>query len=222
MRRYSRLRYDIVICILLGYLISLVPAYFVGKYYENKYSSYSEEHNVEDGEIGGKALEDTFHATSVDDLLEHDKFTIDSKGIEYRNRGAGYYHGAYMYAVTLPSGEKIAARINMENVTTTEDSIYSGDSILPVGKIVYADLTDDKYFLEQIEYKEELSRKDFYIDMLGNAEKYNEEDYVSMPKITVQVIVGILGFIAMHSIGSKLGLFPRFLPQKNKEKSEWD
>lgn len=222
MRRYSRLRYDIVICILLGYLISLVPAYFVGKYYENKYSSYVEEHTVTDGDIGGKADENTFHAESIDDLLEHDEFTIESEGIKYRNRGAGYYHGAYMYAVTLQSGEIVAARINMENVTTTGDSIYSGDSILPVGKIVYADLTDDKYFLEQIEYKEELSRKDFYIDMLGNAEKYNEEDYVSMPKMTVQVIAGILGFIIIHSIGSKIGIFPRFLPQKNKQKSEWD
>lgn len=222
MRRYSRLRYDLVICILLGYLISLVPAYFVGKYYENKYSSYSEEHDVEDGEVGGKALDDTFHVTSVDEMLKHDKFTIDSKGIEYRNKGAGYYHGAYMYAVTLQSGEKIAARINMENVTTTSDSIYSGNSILPVGKVIHADLADDKYFLEQIEHNEKLSRTDFYIDMLGNAEKYSEEDYVAIPKIIVQVIFGILGFVIIHSIGSKFGLFPRFFKEKNKQKSEWD
>ena len=222
MRRYSRLRYDLVICILLGYLISLVPAYFVGKYYENKYSSYSEEHDVEDGEVGGKALDDTFHVTSVDEMLKHDKFTIDSKGIEYRNKGAGYYHGAYMYAVTLQSGEKIAARINMENVTTTSDSIYSGNSILPVGKVIHADLADDKYFLEQIEHNEKLSRTDFYIDMLGNAEKYSEEDYVAIPKIIVQVIFGILGFVIIHSIGSKFGLFPRFFKEKKKQKSEWD
>lgn len=222
MRRYSHLRYDLVICILLGYLISIIPGYFVGKYYENKYSSYVEEHTVEDGNIGGKANDDTFHAESTKDLLEHDTFTIDSPGIEYRNKGAGYYHGNYLYAVTLPSGEKIAARINTENVTTTSDSIYSGNSILPVGKVIYADLADDKYFLEQIEHNEKLSRTDFYIDMLGNAEKYSEEDYVTIPKVIVQVIFGILGFVIIHSIGSKFGLFPCFFKEKNKQKSEWD
>lgn len=222
MRRYSHLRYDLVICIILGYLISIIPGYFVGKYYENKYSNYVEEHTVEDGDIGGKATDDITRISSVEEILEHDKFTIVSDGIEYRNRGAGYYHGAYMYAVTLPSKERVAVRINTENVTTTGDSIYSGDSILPVGKVIYADLSDDKYFLEQIEYKEKLSRTDFYIDMLGNAEKYNEEDYVTMPKTIVQVIFGILGFAIIHSLGSKIGLFPRFFKEKNKQKSEWD
>lgn len=220
MRRYYSLRYDILICILLGYFLSCVPAHFVEKYYENQYSSYVEDHTVSNNDIGGKALEDTFRAESIQDLLEHDKFTILSKGIQYRNRGAGYYHGAYLYAVTLPSGEIVAARINTEAVTTTGDSIYSGDSILPVGKIVYADLSDDEYFLKQIEYKEKLSRTDFYIDMLGNAERASEEDYIGMPKMAVQVIVGILGFIIFHSIGAKIGIFPRFIPEKRKE-SEW-
>ena len=221
MRRYSRLRYDLVICILLGYLISLVPAYFVGKYYENKYSSYSEEHDVEDGEVGGKALDDTFHVTSVDEMLKHDKFTIDSKGIEYRNKGAGYYHGAYMYAVTLQSGEKIAARINMENVTTTSDSIYSGNSILPVGKVIHADLADDKYFLEQIEHNEKLSRTDFYIDMLGNAAKLSKDDYASGPMFFVQLGTIIIVFALVHTIGSKLGIFPYFFAPKKKQEAEW-
>ena len=222
MRRYYRLRSDIFICLLLAYVLSLVPAYFVEKHYESKYSSYVEEHTVKNGDIGGKASESIHHAESVEDLLKHDTFTIVSEGIKYRNRGAGYYHGNYMYAVTLPSGEIVAARINMESVTTTKDSIYSGESILPVGKVVFADLSDDKYFLGQIEYKEKLSRKDFYIDMLGNAERVNKEDYVNMPKLEIQIITIILGFIGFHSLGAKIGIFPRFLPDKKEKKSEWD
>ena len=58
--------------------------------------------------------------------------------------------------------------------------------------------------------------------MLGNAEKYSEEDYVTIPKVIVQVIFGILGFVIIHSIGSKFGLFPCFFKEKNKQKSEWD
>ncbi len=55
----------------------------------------------------------------------------------------------------------------MDAVQNSEESIYSGEATLPVGKIVYEDLSADTYFIGQIEYKEPLSRTDFYIDMLG-------------------------------------------------------
>ena len=68
----------------------------------------------------------------------------------------------YLYALTLPSGELVAARINSDSVVKEGDSIYSGNNILPVGKVVMANLTEDEYFINQIEYKEKLSRTDFY------------------------------------------------------------
>lgn len=222
MRRYYRLRYDIYICLLLAFLLSYIPAYFVEKHYENQYSSYVEEHKVSKGEIGGKASESVVRVNSVKELLEHDTFTIVSEGIRYRNRGAGYYNGQYMYAVTLPSGELVAAKINMESVVNPSGDSFRGEAILPVGKVVKEDLTKDKTFLNQIEYKEKLSRTDFYIDMLGTGGKVGKEDYVETPKLMVQIITVILGFILFHSLGSKIGIFPRFLPEKKEKKSEWD
>lgn len=222
MRRYYHLRYDIYICLLLAFLISYIPAYFVEKHYENNYSNYVEEHKVDEGEIGGKAKESIPRVESVEELLKHDTFTIISKGIQYRNRGAGYYNGQYMYAVTLPSGELVAARINMDSVVNSSGDSFRGEAILPVGKIVKEDLTSDKTFLSQIEYKEKLSRTDFYIDMLGTGGKVGKEDYVETPKLMVQIITVILGFILLHSLGSKIGIFPRFLPEKKQKKNEWD
>ena len=68
-----------------------------------KYEEYSKEHTVEEGDIGGVAKEDVFKAQSIEDLLSHDTFTVVSPGIEYRNRGGGFYNDGYMDALTLPN-----------------------------------------------------------------------------------------------------------------------
>ena len=127
-----------------------------------------------------------------------------------------------MHAVTLPSGEIVAARINTDAVQTSGDSIYSGDSTLPVGKIVKEDLTQDSSFLGQIEYKEELTRKDFYIDMLGNAERISEEDYTEAPVTMVQCITVMIAFPIIHALGARIGIFPYIFGPilKKKEKKE--
>ena len=127
-----------------------------------------------------------------------------------------------MQALTLPSGEKIAAIINNDSVQKTGETIYDGDSILPVGKIVYEDLSKDEYFINQIEYKEKLSRTDFYIDMLGEGGKVSQEDYTEAPTIIIQIVTVLIAFPIFHAIGSKIGIFPYFFPPKEKKKSEWD
>lgn len=220
--RYHQLRFDIWLCLALSVIISFIPVKIAEAVLPQQYETYVEEHTVEDGDIGGVAGEEIYRAQNVEDLLSHDTFTIISKGIQYRNRGAGYYEGQYMYAVTLPSRERIVARINIESVKNEGDSIYSGEAVLPVGKIVYADLSKDKYFLEQIEYSEKLSRTDFYIDMLGNGGKMSKEDYMETPTTIIQVISVIVMFPIFHSIGAKLGIFPYFWAPKKKEESEWE
>lgn len=90
------------------------------------------------------------------------------------------------------------------------------------GKIVYEDLTQDTYFINQIEFKEELTRKDFYIDMVGNGGKLSEEDYKEAPTLILQLITIIVSFPIFHMIGAKIGIFPYFFPPKEKKKSEWE
>ena len=220
MRRTS-LRFDIWVCLALAYLISLLPVKIVEKLMPAQYENYVEEHTVSDGEIGGAAGESVFRAQSVADLESHETFTIVSDGIEYRNRGAGYYGSWYMHAVTLPSGELVAACVNEDAVQQMGDDIFSGDNILPVGRLVYEDLSENETFLNQIEYKEPLSRTDFYVDMLGNGGKLSEEDYTQIPTLIIQLVTVFICFPILHMLGSKLGIFPYFFPPKKKKEAEW-
>lgn len=220
--RYRILRFDIWLCLLLSFLISYIPSNIVGNIMSKKYESHVEEHQVDTGDIGGIAPDDTFEVESIEDILSHDTFTVRSPGIEFMNRGAGYYHGSYLYALTLPSGERVAAKINTKNVKNEGKDLYSGDNILPLGKVVKADLTDDTYFLEQIEHSEPLSSKEFYIDMVGNGAISSKEDFIETPKLGVQMLTIVILFPIFHAIGSKLGIFPYFFAPKKKKENEWE
>ena len=219
--RYHYLRFDIWLCLLISVLISFIPVKIMEGILPKAYESYEEEHTVAAGQIGGTADETIYRAQNVEDLLSHDTFTVISPGIEYRNRGGGYYDGYYMHSLILPSGERVAARINEDAVQRPEESIYRGDTTLPVGRIVYEDLTQNPTFIHQIEYTEPLTRKDFYVDMLGGAAKLSKEDYTQMPIMLAQIITVVIAFPILHAIGAKIGIFPYFIAPKKKQESEW-
>lgn len=219
--RVHLLKFDMWLCLLLSFLIASGVGKVTTNTLENKYEEHKSEHQVEAGEIGGKATDDIFRAQNIEDLLSHDTFTVISPGIEYKNKGAGFYKNFYMHALTLPSGEKVAARINSESVISTGD-VYTKDSILPVGKIIKEDLTLEKTFLEQIEYKEPLDRKDFYIDMVGDSAIKSEADFVKGPALLIELLVIVFLFPIFHMIGSKLGIFPSIIPPKKLQQNEWD
>lgn len=219
--RYHHLRFDIWLCLLFALFVSIFPAGLTEHIMEEKYKGYTKEHTAAEGEIGGIAGDDIFRAQSVEDLETQERFTVISSGIEYRNRGAGYYKNHYLYALTLPSGERVAAAINMENVQT-EGDYYSGDATLPVGQIVREDLTLEKEFMNQIEFSEPLSRRDFYVDMMGNAKKASQEDYTGSAVMIVRVLTVLIFFPLFHALGAKFGIFPPFFVSRKKKPSEWD
>ena len=78
-----------------------------------------------------------------------------------------------------------------------------------------ANLTEDEYFINQIEYKEKLSRTDFYIDMVGEAEIVNSETFIDTPIILMQLVTILISFPIFHTIGSKLGIFPYFFEPRS-------
>lgn len=219
--RIHRMRFDIWLCLLLAYLVGTGASKLTALAVASTYDSYVEAHTVAAGEIGGVAGDDVFRAQSVEDLLRHDTFTVVSPGIEYRNRGAGYYGNWYMQALTLPSGELVAAVYNLDSVQI-EGSYYTGEATLPVGRVVFEDLTENETFLHQIEFKEPLSRRDFYVDMMGTGGKVSQEDYGKPIVLSVQLVVTILFFPIFHALGATIGIFPYFFPPKNKKQSEWD
>lgn len=210
---------DVYICLLLSVLVALGTGKAAEYMAENAYIKELETHKAADGEIGGRADETVFQAQNVEDLLSHDTFTIVSPGIRYRNEGAGYYNGNYLYSVELPSGERIAACINTESVRQTGDDMYTGDSILPLGQVVWEDLSKDEGFLNQIEYHDALSRTDFYVDMVGDTAVMNEEQALETPKMIVQVLTVLVCYPIFHTIGSAFGIFPRYFPLGKKKKS---
>lgn len=219
--RIRRMRFDIWLCLLLAYLVGTGASKLAQLAVDSTYDSYVEEHTVADGDVGGVAGDDVFRAQSIDDLLSHDTFTVVSPGIEYRNRGAGYYGNWYMQALTLPSGELVAAVYNLDSVQI-EGSYYTGEATLPVGRVVFEDLSENETFMHQIEYKEPLSRHDFYVDMMGSGGKLSQEDYGQPVVLTVQLVVTLLFFPIFHALGATFGIFPYFFPPKKKQESEWD
>jgi len=214
------LPFDIWLCLLLALPVALGTGKVAENLAQRAYQKEVEAHAPVAGEIGGEAGEEVFRAQNVEDLLTHDTFTVVSPGIQYRNLGAGFYRGRYFYSLTLPSGERVAAWINTASVQTTGEDIYTGDSILPVGRVVYEDLSGEETFLEQIEYGEELTRRDFYVDMVGDTAVTDEEQALEMPKMVTQVVTVLVVFPLLHMLGSKFGLFPAYFAKKKRP--EWE
>lgn len=213
--------FDIWLCLLLAVAVAFGTGALAEKAAQRAYEETVKAHAPVAGKIGAPADETAFRAQNIDDLLTHDTFTVLSHGIEFRNRGAGYYGGKYFQALTLPSGELVAAWINGDSVQEVGGSDYfSSDKILPLGCVVYEDLTQNKTFLEQIEFREPLSRTDFYIDMVGDTAVLNEEQATEAPKLAVQILTVVILFPLFHAAGSKLGIFPAYFARKKK--SEWE
>lgn len=219
--RIYRMRIDVLICMGLAFLLSLGTGKLAYMAASLTYDSYVAAHTVAPGEIGGAAGEEVFRAQDVEGLLSHDKFTVISQGIEYRNRGGGYYESRYFNMLTLPSGETVAACINNDGIQY-EGEFYTAEKTLPVGKLVWVDLEGDATFLNQIQHSKPLSRTDFYIDMMGNGGAINLESYCGGPKALVQIITVILGFPLLHALGARIGLFPYFFLPKRLRQQEWE
>lgn len=209
---------DMYICLALSCLTALGTGKIAEYAAQNAYTQTLETHRAVDGEIGGRADDAVFRAQDVEDLLSHDTFTIVSPGIQYKNEGAGYHNGSYLYSVKLPSGERVAACINGSSVQKTGDDIYTGDSILPLGQVVWDDLSEDEYFLNQIEYRDPLSRTDFYVDMVGDTAVPNEEQALETPKLITQVLTVLVCYPFFHMLGSAFGIFPPYFSFRKKNK----
>lgn len=217
------LPFDIWLCLALAFLVSLGTGKVAEMVAQSQYEKVAESRQPAAGEIGGAAGEELTRAQSVEDLLSHDTFTVVSPGIEFRNRGGGYYQGKYFQALTLPSGELVAAWINSDSIREEGGSDYfSSDKILPVGRVVYADLEEESTFLDQIEYSEPLSRHDFYVDMVGESAIIDESQVTETSTLMTQLITIAVLLPVFHMIGSKLGLFPAYFVSKKKKGPQWE
>lgn len=219
--RYRRMRIDVLICMGLAFLVSMGTGWLAEQVCAITYPSYVEAHTAAAGEVGGVAGDEVFRAQNVEDLLTHEEFTVLSHGIEYRNRSGGYYGGSYFNMLTLPSGELVAAHINNEGIQY-DGEFYTAEKTLPVGRVVWENLSGDPTFLDQIQHNEKLSRTDFYIDMMGNGGALNLESYSGGPKAAVQIITWIVCFPFLHALGARLGVFPYFFVPKKLREQEWD
>lgn len=216
------LSFDAWVCLALAFVIALGTGALAEKLAVRNYANLEEAHKPVDGQIGGKAGEEVFRAQNVEDLLAHDTFTVVSPGIQYRNRGMGYYGGKPFQALTLPSGELVAAWINGDSVQNMGEDIFSGDNILPLGRVVWEDLSSSPTFLDQIQHSEPLSRTDFYVDMVGDTAILAEDQAIETPKLMTQVLTVVILFPLFHMLGSKLGIWEPYFVFRKKKPSEWE
>ncbi len=186
------------------------------------YADYVEEHTAAEGEVGGIAGDDVFRAESVADLLENDTFTVVTPGTQY-TEGNAYYEFSSglrvnMKGLELPSGERVAAYINHENVQQQGETFEDTVSILPVGCIVYEDLSQDPTFLEHIQsFSRPLDYTDFYVDMRGNSAKMSQEQYAEGPIAVATLVSAVIAFPLFHALGARIGLWAYYFPHKKKE-----
>ncbi len=212
--RIYKVRYDILICMILAGVMAFGVGKMLPGVYSALYSNYARTHTAAAGDIGGEAGEDVHRAKDVDDLLSHDMFTVESSYGAFVTADSGYFEGIYLLNLELPSGQRVAACINQDG-TQKDDDTY----LMPVGRVVYADLSADSKFLGYIEKTDPLTRKDFYLDMEGNGSAaYNSPDtYDQKYTIYVKAATAVASFAVFHMAGSKLGLFPCFF-RRRKEK----
>ena len=217
------LPFDVWACLGLSLLIAWGTGAIAQRVAEARYQVHVEAHAPVAGEVGGTAGPEVVRVQSVEEMLGQDLFTVVSPGIEYRNRGGGYYKGRYCHAVTLPSGERVAAWVNGDSVQEEGGhDYYSSDKVLPVGRVVYEDLEADPTCLGQIEFKEPLSRHDLYIDMVGETAIASEEQVTDLSKTVTQVITVVVCFPLLHAAGSKLGLWGYYFAPKKEQESMWE
>ena len=193
--RLHRLRFDIWLCLLVAYLVSLGTGAAASALSAATYDGYAEVHSAAPGQAGSPAGPEVPRAQSIAELLELDTFTVLSQGIAYRNEGAGYFEGSYLYNLALPSGERVAARIHTESVQ------------------------DGEKFVEQITSGYPLDRTDFYVDMAGEAVRYSQEERTENHVIVVQLVTVLVCFPLLHALGSRSGIFPAFFPTVRREKA---
>lgn len=215
MRMY-KIRYDILICIILAALAVLGTSKILPVFYSMLYDRYTQTHAAADGDIGGKAGEDVYRITNVEELLSHDKFTVEANYSSVVTADSGYFGDVYLLNLQLPSGERVAACINNDAMQRNYEEDYY---IMPVGKVVEADLSKDSGFLGMIERSDALSRTDFYLDMNGNSGSglVSVESYDKQYTIYIKAFVAVISFMVFHTIGCKLGMFPRLIPAKSKK-----
>ena len=139
--RLHRLRFDIWFCLLVAYLVSLGTGAAASALSAATYDGYAEVHSAAPGQAGSPAGPEVPRAQSIAELLELDTFTVLSQGIAYRNEGAGYFEGSYLYNLASLRGT-VAARIHTESVQDGE-KFASGEVVLPVGRVIWADLEED-------------------------------------------------------------------------------
>ena len=126
--------------------------------------------------------------------------------------GTGYIASQFSNATYDDYAQsQVAALINSDNIQQEAGSALD-EIILPVGCVVYEDLTQSEDFLAQIEYGYSLSRRDFYVDMKGEGGTASKEERSSSFTGITQFITFIICFPIFHALGSRLGVFPYFFP----------
>lgn len=141
------------------------------------YPYYASQFHVGDGDVGSPASADTPAASSIAEMMENERFTVHPADPYWDDiEGPVILDNVRYYALLLPSGERISARVRMKAVT--ESGSEDLPDTLPVGTLRRIEpkeirgngaelrLTTTEYYVDMIgDFGKILSQKDFSYDL---------------------------------------------------------
>lgn len=175
------------------------------------YPYYASQFHVGDGDVGSPASADTPAASSIAEMMENERFTVHPADPYWDDiEGPVILDNVRYYALLLPSGERISARVRMKAVT--ESGSEDLPDTLPVGT------------LRRIEPKEirgngaelRLTTTEYYVDMIGDFGKILSQKDFSYDLGRKLILLYFPLIFLFRVAGVHLGLFsPTFFVRRD-------
>ncbi len=209
------LRWDIFLTVLLAFLLGSGAQWCANQLAHGRYEAYQAEHAAEAGTVGAPATDGLVRAKTMADLENNQFFTLEMGQVTYISNSPGPWIDGFRWSIfTLDDGTRIAAKVNGDSVVYRDTSvgyITSSDAILPVGTLVYEELTDEQ--IEAMDQYHGVTVTNCYIDMEGGHATISESDFTDYMGLTVFFAVFVLSFLLIRLIGVRTRLFPRIIPR---------
>lgn len=212
-----KMRYDLFICFFIACLL-LVSINAVGDHYIDKKTEQStEEKVISADEIGGQADDSIPIVTSIAEMKEQDRFTLQYDD-DYECDDYIYADGQIWSLLELPSGENVVADIYTYSIQYIydDDSMWDYTKLFPVGKLVEKDISQEMIDAAA-EEGYELSATDCYIDMANGNNKQFDPAISQAVTYILMIVIPVAAFILIHILGVKIGIFPPIIPRRNEQ-----
>lgn len=166
------------------------------------YPHYASQFHVGDGDVGSPAAADTPVASSIAEMMENERFTVRPADPYWDDiEGPVILDNVRYYALLLPSGERISARVRGDAVT--ESGSEELPDTLPVGTLRRIAPKEIRGNGEE----QRLSTTEYYVDMIGDFGRMLSEENFSNDLGRRLLLLYFPLLLLIRVAGVRLGLF---------------